>query len=406
MKSALPGVLRLIAFFLLGGGILLGGLDAYGAARMVVSPDESMAGRLPMLAEAVAIVLGLGGLGALLYGVAGLLEVADTNPAGNPARQSDVPDKAMLQAMAELHTAIDRLPATLQAQIAASHLDQSHPTALEETGAPVRDTGSPEIAESMRLVLGMLEEIRELALLNDAQRQQRLAGSQKQRRDQLLTEIKRLLASERWGAADKMLTLFDDEFPRDPETSSLKAHIADARRHAEQKSLAELQKRVEDLVAVASWERAYAETAVFVENFPANRQGKDLLARVVRERDVHLESTANRLYAEIKADIERRNWRRALANARKLLERSPRHRRSAVIREQFKTIQENAEIEERQEQERRIQELMRSKQFPQAIDLAEDLLERFPNSPQAESLQQLLPKMRELAIEKEIESET
>ena len=85
--------------------------------------------------------------------------------------------------------------------------------------------------------------------------------------------------------------------------------------------------------------------------------------------------------------------------------RVPGHRRSAAIRPQLKTIRENAEIEERQEQERRIQELIRAKQIPEAIDLAEDLLRRFPNSPQADSLQKLLPKMRELAIGGEAEAE-
>jgi len=87
----------------------------------------------------------------------------------------------------------------------------------------------------------------------------------------------------------------------------------------------------------------------------------------------------------------------------KLLECAPGHRKSVAIRGQLKTIRENAEIEERQEQERRIQDLIRNKQFFDAIELAEDLLQRFPNSPQAETLQKLLPKMRELAIGDEAE---
>jgi hypothetical protein len=98
-------------------------------------------------------------------------------------------------------------------------------------------------------------------------------------------------------------------------------------------------------------------------------------------------------------------WR-ALAGAQKLMDQSPGHRRAAAIREQFATIAENAEIEQRQEMERHIQELLRAKQFSEAIDLAEQLLDRFPTSPQAESLQELLPKMRQLAIEHEVESES
>ena len=121
------------------------------------------------------------------------------------------------------------------------------------------------------------------------------------------------------------------------------------------------------------------------------------------ERENYIESTANRLYEEIRTDVYRRSYRRAMANAVKLLELRPGHRKSVAIRGQLKTIRENAEIEERQEQERRIQELIRNKQFFEAIDLAEDLLQRFPNSPQAETLQRLLPKMRELAIGNEAE---
>ena len=88
------------------------------------------------------------------------------------------------------------------------------------------------------------------------------------------------------------------------------------------------------------------------------------------------------------------------------MDQFPGHRRAANIREQLATIAENAEIEERQELERSIQDLVRAKQFAEAIDLAEQLLDRFPASPQAESLQKLLPKMRELAIGREVESES
>jgi hypothetical protein len=64
----------------------------------------------------------------------------------------------------------------------------------------------------------------------------------------------------------------------------------------------------------------------------------------------------------------------------------------------MKLIQDNAEIEQRQEQEIRIRELIRNRQFAEAIQLAEDLLTRFPNSPQADAIDVLLPRIRELAL--------
>ena len=84
-------------------------------------------------------------------------------------------------------------------------------------------------------------------------------------------------------------------------------------------------------------------------------------------------------------------------HSERLLQQFPTHRLADKIREQLKTLQDNAEIEERQELEVRIQELIRAGHFEQAIELAEDVIRRYPMSPQAESLETLLPRIRELA---------
>jgi hypothetical protein len=199
------------------------------------------------------------------------------------------------------------------------------------------------------------------------------------------------------------MAILENEYPNYAELAALKSQLASGKLEAEQSAINHLRERVEDLMAVWAWDQAYTETARFVENFPDHDEGRQLLQRVMNERENYIESTANRLYEEIRTDVDRRFYRRAMANAVKLLECAPGHRKSVAIRGQLKTIRENAEIEERQEQERRIQELIRNKQFFDAIDLAEDLLQRFPSSPQAETLQKLLPKMRELAIGAEAE---
>ena len=260
--------------------------------------------------------------------------------------------------------------------------------------------------EEMREIIALLQEIRELSLLSDAQRQQRLSNVRKRRRDSVVAEINSLMNQGEWSAVEKAVASFDQEFPGDVESAALHNRLLSQRRDAEGRELTELRERVEDFMALSSWEQALTTVAKYVENHPQNDEGRVLLTRVQREHENWLENTANRLYEEIKTDIEHRHWRRAMDNARKLLERSPGHRRSKTIRAQFNLIRENAEIEERQEQERTIQELVRNKRFAEAIELAEDLLERYPTSPQAGTLQQLLPKMRGLAIENEIESES
>ncbi|HEX4053415.1 MAG TPA: hypothetical protein VHX86_04045 [Tepidisphaeraceae bacterium] len=396
MKSALPGVLRLIAILLLVGGVCLGALDAYGAAKSPVLPEETFASRLPALAEAVTMVLGLVGLAVLMYGLAVIME-AGAGPSDNAELTRSISE--LRQSGQKLETAVQRL--VEQRGESPAH----GPASLGEVSSADTVAGTALAAsESMHQVMVLLQEIRELALMNDAQRQEKLREAQQHRRNYMVTELQRLLDLKEWGAAEGAMSAIASEFPSDSGLEELQGRVAAGRKEAERDSFSQIRERVEDLMAVWAWDQAYSDTARFVENFPDHSDGRELLTRVKRERDAYIEETASRLYEEIRSDIDRRLWRRAMTNAVKLLECAPGHRRSVAIRAQIKTIRDNAEIEERQEEEARIQEMIRMKQFPEAIELAEDLLRRFPNSPQAESLQKLLPKMRELAIGHEVEA--
>ena len=391
MKSALPGILRLVGIILSAAGVLLGVLDAYGMARMPVGSDVSMGSRLPGLAGAVAMVLGLVGLGILLYALAELIEAKPAEPVENKGPSKEV---------AELGVSLQRLEAGMQ-RLADQHREHvnSGPAHLGEMGvADTMDGTSLSSPESVHQIMTLLQEIRELALMSDSQRQEKLVEAQQHRRNFLVAEAQRLVELRDWASADSAIENLEREFPDGNNLDDLKDRMVAGKKEAEQGAIVQLRERVEDLMAVWAWDQAYAEVARFVENFPDHQEGRQLLDRVMTERENYAESTANRLFDEIRTDIDRRMWRRAMTNAVKLLECAPGHRKSVAIRGQLKTIRENAEIEERQEQERRIQDLIRNKQFFEAIDLAEDLLQRFPNSPQADSLQKLLPKMRELAI--------
>lgn len=397
MKSALPGILRLIAIILVIGAVVLGLMDAYGIARMPVATEESLGSHLPVVAEAVAIVFGLIGVGVLMYSLAELMQ-------SDPSEKS-VKDKEIQQTITDLTQTLLRL------ETAIAHVADQQKEATAHGPAHLGDLGVADTlagasinnSESNHQIMTLLQELRELMLLSDKQRQERLVDRQAHRREQLVADVHRLMDSSDWLPAENALSLLEKEFPDHPELESLKSRLASGKDTAEKSAIGPLRERVEDLMAVWAWDQAYAETARFVESFPDHVEGRELLQRVMTERENYIESTANRLYEEIRTDVDRRSYRRAMANAVKLLECAPGHAKSVAIRSQLKIIRENAEIEERQEQERRIQELIRNKQFSEAIDMAEDLLQRFPNSPQAETLQRLLPRMRELAVGAEAE---
>ena len=60
---------------------------------------------------------------------------------------------------------------------------------------------------------------------------------------------------------------------------------------------------------------------------------------------------------------------------------------------------ENAEIQTRQQMESEFREQMKQRQFASALRLANELMERYPKSPQADVLRSQLPRLEKLAAE-------
>jgi tetratricopeptide (TPR) repeat protein len=363
-------------------GLVVGGIGIGSAAG---SPEPLV----PVL-QAVGQAVTLLALSAILFAM-----TFHSRQGG--ASSAELPQD-LVESVEKLRASVDAIP--------KGHAEVDATLVPPESAAPANAPDSAQMSNELHEVHELLRELRHLAMLNDTQRQELLSSTRRHRWEQFQSEVDRSITRGAWADADKALAAFAGEFPNDAQLQSLRARLAQERDHALRPALRQLEERVEDLTAIGSWERARALASQFVENYPDNRQGAELLARLAHDSEIARDEAAQRLYQEIKTDIDRRHWRRALAGAQRLMENSPGHRRAATIREQFHTIAENAEIEERQELERHIQELVRAKQFSEAIDLAEQLLDRFPASPQAESLQKLLPKMRELAIGHEVESES
>jgi hypothetical protein len=196
-----------------------------------------------------------------------------------------------------------------------------------------------------------------------------------------------------------LLITLETEYPNDSDVSKGRSYLDHSRKLFQDETMIRESREIEDLVSATSFERALEKANLLVQGFPTNPDAHTLQARVCKEFETHQETNVQRMFEEIKHDSERRMWKRALMHAEHLLGRFPTHRLAEAVRMQMSTLQENAEIQERQEMEVRIQELMRDRQFGEAIELAEDVVRRYPLSPQAESLEKLLPKIRELARE-------
>lgn len=381
-------------------GVVLGLAHLAGA---LVEPDV-VRGLLARAGLAVAIIAGGGAVGMIASRIA-----AAMSRTGDLSRQMAA---AAADRSAEHRELLERLGGiALAVSKPARHQDSPAPLPLDGDGIPeptpdpvptpvAHPQPAPVPAVDHALadrIVALLDEIREVSLMNDEQRQLRLKQHLESKRKTTLDQVYHCFRAGHWATADQLLGGLEAQFPTDAAVKQARGEFHRQRAAAETHAFAASEERVRDLARVGSWERAIAAAQEFVNNFPANVEGRHLLTQVYREFDASRDAAFQRLYEEVQANVDRRLWRAALVDAQRLLEQFPNHARANRIRQQLKTIAENADIEERQEHEVRIQLLVKTQRFAEAVELAEQVVRQYPDSPQAEALEERLPQLRELA---------
>lgn len=317
-----------------------------------------------------AIYCVLGGLAgsAIIIGLASALESRDTS------------DPAVRRLLGEIRDQLSQLPASLAQQPAAADQDNS----------------APQVAPTdMAQVVQLLDEIRDVTLMNPIQRQQRLDVIMTMRRQSATTVIDELIRQTKWAEARATLQQALVMYGPGPELDAIGTMLASVAGEAEQKALADLRLKTRDLIATDNWEQALAESQAVRTRFPESPAITQFDQKLQADRTNYIETTANGLYEEIKLDIEQRSWRRALGAAQRLLAKCPGHPRAKTIESQIPIIRENADTEQRNAMEIRIHEFVKSNRIRDAITLAEDLVKGYPQSPQAQVASQLIIKLRE-----------
>lgn len=341
-----------------------------------------------------------GVVAAMAVLLAGFLVAGLLNAISAAMRRIDDLSRQMSETAADQTAAARSLTAKIDEVVNATRKPFPEPEdfSIEQDDAPAEaadDATSPAATEDR--IVAMLDEIRGLALMSDEQRrlylQQHLEG---QKRKELEAVSVRMREGE-WGLADQALTALEVQFPGDPDLKQARSELTRQRDAAEPDAFRETEQRVQDLIAVTSWKQAMETAVQFVANFPTSMPGRQLLTRVRHEYDLHRDVAFQQMYEQVQSHVDRHEWRDAMEEAQKLLDSFPTHSRSNRIRQQLQIIRENAEIEQRQEHEQRIQQLVRGRRFAEAVQVAEQVLRDYPNSPQALAVDQMLPRLRNLA---------
>jgi hypothetical protein len=381
-------LLRATSVLLLAGGVAL------FVATLRAGRDADLAGRDDIAPPAMLLLVCVGSAAALW--AVSLVSVGQQRTAAEQAEATRLAQDvtAALVRLDGVAGALDRLARDVRAtkngtprSIAATAPQEHLPASLD-----------PALLERFER---SLQEVRELAMLTESERQRRFDVARSTRRVDGVNALLRLIDEHKFAAADRLFGELCREYPGDLDVAGGGKQLSAARQRYQSEAVATEASMIEIDLSAGAWEDALRRSQQLVAEYPGSDAAVSLLARVRRDHAAWRETLAQSLFDNLRQQIDQRGWRVALATAQQLLKEFPAHNLAEQVSRQIALIQSNAEIEQRQEQEIHIRELIRSRQFSEAIEQAEDLLRRFPLSPQAEAIDVLLPRIRELAIQEE-----
>lgn len=341
---------------------------------MVIGLDR---GQLPPQVMAKAVPAAL----CLLAGVAACAIILALSGLLEPRAE----DPAVRKVLGEIRDQLSRLPLSLPV---------SGTLSIPINGQAI----TPSPVDAARIVQ-VLDEIRDISLMNESQRQHRLESLMSLRRQSAAAAIDLMIQESRWTDANATLQQALTVFGQGAELDAIGTKLAESAAAAERNALADLQRNVTDLLAREYWEQAVAHADAVQTQFPDSDTIRQFAQKLRADRATYIELTANQLYDQIKQGIEQRSWRQAMKMAQRLLAKCPGHPRAKTVEAQIAILGENADIEQRNAMEIRIREFAKANRFGEAIEVAEELVNAYPLSKQAQIANQLITRLRERLAE-------
>lgn len=283
---------------------------------------------------------------------------------------------------------------------------------LASTGPQVQTSAAApgaEVSAPAQPVAGgeILEQLRELNINLLLSEQQRAA-----KRKHILSPLSKELAEKITQAADdgepdqceahlQELMRIAPEWP----TAQLRELIERARVQARQRDIAEASAQAENLMSAGDFDESEAVAKGLLARYPDLEEAAALAERVRREREAFIAEQRLSMYQVVEHAASRRHWRAATEAAEVLLAAHPASPEADAVRAQMGAIRDNARLEEVRERRDRIKNLIERNRYAEAIELAQEVIESFPETAAAEDLRDQMSRLEELAASEEAASQ-
>lgn len=364
-----------------------------GAARLVWAlshPDEPNVAAFGLFGVYVALGLAMAGL---LFGLSAMLRYLDS----------------LQSSLIRVEKYQYELGAAAPSRDAVSPEDTSHgdgtlplfedvPTSTAAASAAMQapDSGGMAPAQLQELVQ-LLKDIRDNSLLSEEERRHKRLRAEEIEFSQTRETALALSRQGNFPRARQLVEGLKLRYPDSQRIGLLMEQLESDRERYESDDILRSTKQVEDLISISAWPRARQLVQQLLERHPDSAEARQLLLRLEREHRLFQDEQRRRMHAEVQRFVSRKRWEEALAAARTFVERFPGSSEAEAFLMQIPMLESNAQIEHRQQLEAQIMDYAKHGRYIEAVDLARQLIQRYPGSPQAEALKSQLPRLEELA---------
>ena len=256
------------------------------------------------------------------------------------------------------------------------------------------DAGAARLSERP---VALLERLCDLLLMDDAQRQRSGQIHWAHRKRTHLDAIEREVLIGDWLSAFARLDELRVVAPDDPQIAEMRERVESEQNSRLDEDVRIARGRLHQLMGSAQWQQAEDLVAALHDKYPGKAETDRLGDEVRRERESWERENMERLFKDIAAATERRQWRQAHQAVEEFIRRYPLDPRAEALRLDLPTLQENAAAQERKEQEELFKDLLKRQRYDEAILTAKAVIAKYPQSATVTELNRLLPKVEELA---------
>lgn len=250
-------------------------------------------------------------------------------------------------------------------------------------------------ADKLDEVVLLLREQRDISMLDENERKLRLANLAQVTVEKLQREVPELLMEHNWVEARQRVMNARSRFPGRSEWDALDRQIEKERAQLESRDIESAERQAQELMTLGAWDRVADVLAELQRRHPDSPRAQALVQRVREARDRVESEQRQRQMAAVQELVKNREWVKAYETANAMIRNYPKSQEAQALRMDLPLLRGNAEIATRKQFETHYAELIRQHRYHEALQMARELVEKYPGSPQAEALKPQIQKLEQ-----------